>query len=55
MITIRRADERGYADHGWLKTHHTFSIASYQDAEHTRFRALRVMNEDVVAPGKRLC
>ncbi|MBI3863020.1 MAG: pirin family protein [Planctomycetia bacterium] len=52
MIQIRKAEDRGHADHGWLDTWHTFAFATYQDPEHTRFRALRVMNEDRVAPGQ---
>ena len=50
MISIRRAADRGHANHGWLKTHHTFSFADYQDPKQMGFRSLRVMNEDEVAP-----
>ena len=47
---IHKADTRGYADHGWLKSHHTFSFAGYQDPERMNFGMLRVLNDDVVQP-----
>jgi redox-sensitive bicupin YhaK (pirin superfamily) len=52
MFAIRKADQRGHANYGWLDTYHSFSFGGYRDPRHMQFRSLRVINEDRVEPGQ---